>query len=136
MAWHEDKPNCPRVFPLVWSLRRAYRGQLLFETLVIFLGGGVGLTPPLLIRTLIDVAIPQHNYRLILLFGGGLVLFPVGSALLGLGQNYLSIVIAQGLIADLRERLYRHVPSLGLEFFPWTRAGQIHTRFLNDAGGP
>ncbi len=52
-----------------------------------------------------------------------------------MGQNYLSIVIAQGLIADLRERLYRHVQSLGLEFFTWTRAGEIHTRFLNDAGG-
>ncbi|HVB74970.1 MAG TPA: ABC transporter ATP-binding protein, partial [Ktedonobacteraceae bacterium] len=60
---------------------------------------------------------------------------PIGSALLGMGQNYLSIIIAQGLIADLRERLYRHVQSLGLEFFTWTRSGEIHTRFLNDAGG-
>ncbi|GAC1566474.1 MAG: ABC transporter ATP-binding protein [Ktedonobacteraceae bacterium] len=63
------------------------------------------------------------------------MLFPIGSALLGMGQNYLSIIIAQGLIADLRERLYRHVQLLGLEFFTWTRAGEIHTRFLNDAGG-
>jgi ATP-binding cassette subfamily B protein len=61
--------------------------------------------------------------------------FGISSALLGLGQNYLSIVIAQGMIADLRERLYKHVQSLGLDFFTWTRAGEIHTRFLNDAGG-
>ena len=73
--------------------------------------------------------------QLILLLGGGLVLFPVGNSLLGLGQNYLSIIIAQGMIADLRERLYRHTQSLGLDFFTWTRAGEIHTRFLNDAGG-
>ena len=52
-----------------------------------------------------------------------------------MGQNYLSIVIAQGMIADLRDRLYRHVQSLGLDFFTWSRAGEIHTRFLNDAGG-
>ena len=91
--------------------------------------------PPLLIREIIDVAIPQHQIRLILLLGCGLLLFPVGSALLGMGQNYLSIVIAQGIIADLRERLYRHLQSLGLDFFTWTRAGEIHTRFLNDAGG-
>src|SRR5216683_2403070 len=131
----EGKPDISRTLALVWKSLRAYRWQLVFGTLVMILGVGVGLIPPLLIRTLIDVAIPQHNYRLILLFGGGLVLFPVGSALLGLGQNYLSIVIAQGLIADLRERLYRHVQSLGLEFFTWTRAGEIHSRFLNDAGG-
>jgi ATP-binding cassette subfamily B protein len=47
----------------------------------------------------------------------------------------LSIVIAQGLIADLRGQLYEHTQKLGLEFFTWTRAGEIHTRFLNDANG-
>ncbi len=131
----EGKPDISHTLALVWKSLRVYRWQLVLGTLVMILGVGVGLIPPLLIRELIDVAIPQHQIQLILLLGFGLVLFPVGSALLGLGQNYLSIVIAQGMIADLRERLYRHIQSLGLDFFTWTRAGEIHTRFLNDAGG-
>ena len=131
----EGKPDISHTLALVWKSLRVYRWQLVLGTLVMILGVGVGLIPPLLIRELIDVAIPQHQIRLILLLGVGLVLFPIGSALLGLGQNYMSIVIAQGMIADLRERLYRHIQSLGLDFFTWTRAGEIHTRFLNDAGG-
>jgi len=131
----EGKPDVSRTLVQVWESLRVYRWQLVLGTLVMILGVGVGLIPPLLIRELIDTAIPQHHLQLILLLGGGLVLFPVGSALLGLGQNYLSIIIAQGMIADLRERLYRHTQSLGLDFFTWTRAGEIHTRFLNDAGG-
>jgi len=131
----EGKPDVSRTLVQVWESLRVYRWQLALGTLVMILGVGVGLIPPLLIRELIDTAIPQHHLQLILLLGGGLVLFPVGSALLGLGQNYLSIIIAQGMIADLRERLYRHTQSLGLDFFTWTRAGEIHTRFLNDAGG-
>jgi ATP-binding cassette, subfamily B, bacterial len=131
----EGKPDISHTLALVWKSLRVYRWQLVLGTLVMVLGVGVGLIPPLLIRELIDVAIPLHQIRLIFLLGIGLVLFPVGSALLGLGQNYLSIVIAQGMIADLRERLYRHIQSLGLDFFTWTRAGEIHTRFLNDAGG-
>jgi ATP-binding cassette subfamily B protein len=131
----EGKPDISHTLALVWKSLRVYRWQLVLGTLVMILGVGVGLIPPLLIRELIDVAIPQHQIQLILLLGVGLVLFPVGSALLGLGQNYLSIIIAQGMIADLRERLYRHIQSLGLDFFTWTRAGEIHTRFLNDAGG-
>ncbi len=131
----EGKPDISHTLALVWKSLRVYRWQLVLGTLVMILGVGVGLIPPLLIRELIDVAIPQHQIRLILLLGVGLVIFPVGSALLGLGQNYLSIIIAQGMIADLRERLYRHIQSLGLDFFTWTRAGEIHTRFLNDAGG-
>ena len=131
----EGKPDISHTLALVWKSLSVYRWQLILGTLVMTLGVGVGLIPPLLIREMIDVAIPEHQIRLILLLGAGLVLFPVGSALLGLGQNYLSIVIAQGMIADLRDRLYRHVQSLGLDFFTWSRAGEIHTRFLNDAGG-
>ncbi len=131
----EGKPDISHTLTLVWKSLRVYLRQLVLGTLVMILGVGVGLIPPLLIREIIDVAIPQHQIRLILLLGCGLLLFPVGSALLGMGQNYLSIVIAQGIIADLRERLYRHLQSLGLDFFTWTRAGEIHTRFLNDAGG-
>jgi ATP-binding cassette subfamily B protein len=43
-------------------------------------------------------------------------------------------VVAQGIIADLRRKLYDHTQSLGLDFFTWTPAGEIQTRFLNDAG--
>ncbi len=129
------KPDVAHTLAQIWGCLRAYRWQLVWGSLVMILGVVAGLIPPLLIRALIDTAIPQHNIQLIVLLGCGMVLFPVGDALLGLGQNYLSIVIAQGLIADLREQLYKHTQALGLEFFTWTRAGEIHTRFLNDAGG-
>ncbi len=132
---NEGTPDVKRTLRQVWNSLRPYRRQLIVGTVVMLLGVGLGLIPPLLIRALIDTAIPQRNLGLVLLLGAGLILFPIGSALLGMGQNYLSIVVAQGLIADLRERLYRHVQSLGLDFFTWTRAGEIHTRFLNDAGG-
>jgi ATP-binding cassette subfamily B protein len=131
----DGAPDVRHTLKLVWEALRVYKLQLVLGTLVMVLGVGVGLIPPLLIRALIDTAIPEHNFRLLLLLGTGLLLFPISGALLGLGQNYVSIIIAQGLIADLRRHLYRHLQSLGLEFFTWTRAGDIHTRFLNDAGG-
>lgn len=130
----EGTPNIKRTLLRAWRYLRVYRLQLALGTLVMLLGVGLSLVPPLLIRAIIDTAIPRRDLTLALLLGGGLLLFPIGSAILGMGQNYLSIVIAQGLIADLREHLYKHVQSLGLEFFTWTRSGDIHTRFLNDAG--
>jgi len=130
----EGTPNIRRTLLRAWRYLRPYRMQLAVGTLVMLLGVGLGLIPPLLIRAIIDTAIPRRDLSLALLLGAGLLLFPIGSAILGMGQNYLSIIIAQGLIADLREHLYRHVQSLGLEFFTWTRSGDIHTRFLNDAG--
>jgi len=43
-------------------------------------GVGLGLIPPLLIRSLIDIAIPEHNLRLALILGSGVFLLPVGPA--------------------------------------------------------
>lgn len=131
----EGAPDVRQTLARVWTSLRPYRGKLTLGTLVMLLGVGIGLIPPLLIRALIDVAIPRHDIRLALVLGSGIFLLPVSGAVLGMGQNYLSIVVAQGLIADLREQLYNHTQQLGLEFFTWTRSGEIHTRFLNDAGG-
>lgn len=131
----EGKPNVKKTLGLVWQSLKPYYRQLLLGTFVMILGIGLGFIPPLLIKMVIDKGIPSGNIKLIILLGVGLVAFPAGSALLGMGQNYLNVIISQGLIADLRERLYLHVQALGLDFFIKTRAGAIITRFLNDAGG-
>jgi ATP-binding cassette subfamily B protein len=131
----DGAPDIRRTLKRVWGCLRPYRRQFIWGTSVMLLGVGIGVVPPLLIRALIDVAIPHRDLWLAIFYGCGLALLPLGNAVLGLGQNYLSIVVAQGLIADLRESLYKHVQALGLEFFTWTRAGEIHTRFFNDAGG-
>jgi ATP-binding cassette subfamily B protein len=131
----DGKPNIRQTLLRVWQYLRPYRWRFALGTLVMVLGIVAALIPPLLIQQIIDVAIPERNLTLTIALGCGLLLLPIGGAMLGLGQNYLSIVIAQGLIADLRKSLYKHTQALGLDFFTWTRSGEIHTRFLNDANG-
>ena len=131
----DGKPNVGKTLRLVWQSLKPYYPKLILGTFIMVAGIGLGFIPPLLIRTMIDTAIPTGNIKLSVILALGLVAFPAGSALLGMGQNYLSVIISQGLIADLRQRLYTHVQSLGLEFFIKTRAGAVITRFLNDAGG-
>ena len=131
----DGKPDTRRTLARVWLLLLPYRLQLLGGAMVMLLGIGAGLIPPLLIRALLGTALPQRNLGLAAALGVGMVLFPVAGAIFGLGQNYLSAVVAQGVIADLRDRLYRHLQSLGPDFYTWTRGGDIQSRFLNDAGG-
>ncbi len=124
------------------TLKRVWRTTIVHYRLPLFLGFGLvsigvllGLIPPLLLRTLIDRAIPQHHYRLVLLLAGGMLLFPIASSLVSIGQNYLNTVIAQRIMSDLRRQLFEHSQKLGLDFFTWSRSGEIHSRFLNDVGG-
>ncbi|MBV9581887.1 MAG: ABC transporter ATP-binding protein, partial [Chloroflexi bacterium] len=128
-------PSVGRTLARVWGCFRPYRLHLAVGTGLMLLGLGLMLVPPLLIRELIDAAIPQRNLNLALVLGLGMFLLPVGSGALSLGQNVLSARVAQGVIADLRAQLYRHLQTLGLDFFTWTRAGEIQSRFVNDAGG-
>lgn len=121
-------------FGRVWQYVRAYRGPFAIGSALMLVGVAIGIIPPLLIRQMIDVAIPRRDFNLALLLGTGLLLVPFSGAVLTLGQNYLASVVAQGIIADLRRKLYDHTQSLGLDFFTWTPAGEIQTRFLNDAG--
>jgi len=121
-------------FKRVWQYVRRYRRPFIVGSALMLLGVAIGIVPPLLIRQMIDVAIPRHDMRMALLLGSGLLLVPFSGAVLTLGQNFLASIVAQGLIADLRQKLYDHTQSLGLDFFTWTPAGEIQTRFLNDAG--
>ncbi|HTK06401.1 MAG TPA: ABC transporter ATP-binding protein, partial [Ktedonobacteraceae bacterium] len=127
------RPDLRRTLRGVRKTLRPYHWHVLGGTILMLCTVATGLLPPLLLRQLIDSAIPEHDIRQIVLLGIFMILIPLLGSLLGLLQNYLSAIIAQGIIADLREQLYKHVLSLGLDFFTWTRAGEIHSRFLNDA---
>jgi len=85
----------------------------LLGILLVVLGVGASLVPPLLIQALLNVAIPQRNVRLVILLGIGMFLFPGGAATINLGQNLVSAMLSQSLIADLRKSPVRAHPEAG-----------------------
>lgn len=48
-------------------------------------------------------------------------------------SNQLSVAVQEGLVRDLRIRLYRHLLTLDLRFFQRTRAGQLISGVMVDA---
>ena len=75
------------------------------------------LLPPLLLRDLIDNALPQENspgdLRRLTLLGIGMVLLPVISGLVGIWQRRVSSVVGEGIIYDLRLRLSDDMQRMG-----------------------
>jgi subfamily B ATP-binding cassette protein MsbA len=47
--------------------------------------------------------------------------------------HYWSVVIQEGVVRDLRVRLYRHLQTLPLGYFQRTKSGQTVARLINDA---
>ncbi len=67
--------------------------------------------------------------RLVLVMLAGLLL----KNLLQYTANQLSVAVQEGLVRDLRVRLYRHLLTLDLGFFLRTRAGQLISGVIADA---
>jgi ATP-binding cassette subfamily B protein len=119
----------------VWGFARRYRLQIAAFLLTIGLSALVGVIPPLLVRELLNKAIPLRSYSLINLIGLAAVGVALGNAGLSLVQRYFSARIGEGLIYDLRTALFDHVQRQPLAFFTHTQTGALTSRMNNDVIG-
>ncbi|MBZ5638745.1 MAG: ABC transporter ATP-binding protein/permease [Acidobacteriia bacterium] len=95
----------------------------------------LGLIPPLLIREVIDRAIPERDGALLNWLIAGMIAAPLVSGLIGVWQNYLVTLMSQGVMFDLRDEIYGKMLKQSLRFFTQTKSGDILSRIQNDVGG-
>jgi ATP-binding cassette, subfamily B, bacterial len=114
---------------------RPYRLKVLVVLFTIVVTSLLGLINPFLLQQLIDVALPQQNWLLLNVFVALMIITPIVSGLIGIGQTYLNNVIGQHVMQDLRNALYEHLHRLPLRFFTETKTGEIQSRLANDVGG-
>jgi ATP-binding cassette subfamily B protein len=116
-------------------LFRPYRGRLGAVLGLIIISAGLGIISPFLLRDVLDVAIPENDDALLAVLVAGMIGISVATGVLGVGQTWLSNVVGQKVMHDLRAQVYRHLQRLSLAFFTRTRTGEIQSRIANDIGG-
>ena len=125
-----------RLWREVLACFRPYRGAVVMICGAILAGCALNLATPLLVRGLIDDALPAGRAAgsagPLLPYILGLAILPIAAGLMGLGQQYLSLRTGQGVLCDLRNRLFRHLQSQSLRFFTATKAGEITSRLSDD----
>ncbi len=119
----------------VWAFARPYRARTVGFLAVIVAAAVVSLAPPLLIRRIIDEALPQGDEGLVTLLAGLMIVAALAIAGLSLVERYLSSTIGEGLIYDLRAALFDHVQRLPVAFFTRTQTGALISRMNNDVIG-
>ena len=112
-----------------------YKLRILAVLFAILLIAILGLVTPLLIQRIFDDAIGKGNVRLLVIYVVIMLLTPIVSGIVGIGQSYLNNAIGQDVMHDFRSRLYQHMQSMSLHFFTGTHAGEIQSRLSNDVGG-
>ncbi len=112
-----------------------YKLRVVIVLIAILATSLIGLVNPLLLGLLLDQVIIGKDYSRLNLFVGLMIVLPIISGLIGVGQSYLNNVIGQNVMQDLRGALYSHLQSMPLRFFTETRTGEIQSRLANDVGG-
>jgi ATP-binding cassette, subfamily B, bacterial len=127
-----------RLVKRIVGLFRPYPGRTALILVSILVTSGLGIVNPLLIQAVFDDALVAEggpNLGLLYALVGVMVAIPVVSGLLGVGQTYLTNIVGNRVMQDLRDRLYAHLQSMPLAFFTGTRTGEIQSRLANDVGG-
>jgi ATP-binding cassette subfamily B protein len=128
-----------RIVPRVARLFRPYGWQVALVLVAILVSSGLGVANPLLTKVVFDKALfpagGGRNLHLLYELVGLMILIPLVAALIGIGQTYLTTVVGQNVMQDLRNRLYEHLQAMSLRFFTATRTGELQSRLQNDVGG-
>jgi ATP-binding cassette, subfamily B, bacterial len=95
------------------------------------------VTPFLTQRVFDDALFVAGGPRIGLLAGlvGAMIGIAAVSAVIGIGQTYLTTVLGNRVMQSLRDRLFAHLQRMHLGFFTSTRTGSIQSRLDNDVGG-
>jgi ATP-binding cassette, subfamily B, bacterial len=119
----------------VLGYARPYRGLLLVVLLTIVSITLISLLPPLLMRDLIDRAIPSEDLGRVTVLGLAMIAVPLVNGVLGVLQRWASSRAGEGIIFDLRTGLYAHLQRMSLGFFTTSRPGELMSRLNNDVVG-
>lgn len=117
------------------ALFRPYRARLALVLGLIVISAGLSMISPFLLREVLDVAIPDQRTGLLSALVGGMIAIAVVTGALSVAQTYLSNIVGQQVMHDLRAAVYRHLQRLSLAFFTRTRTGEVQSRISNDIGG-
>ena len=116
-------------------LFRPYRLRLTTVLALIGLSAAISMISPFLLREVLDQAIPERDSALLTWLVGGMILISIATGALGVAQTWLSNLVGQRVMHDLRAAVYRHLQRLSLAFFTRTRTGEVQSRIANDIGG-
>jgi ATP-binding cassette subfamily B protein len=112
-----------------------YRKILAVFLPVVVLAAAVSAVNPLILRALIDNGIYKKDASLVIwlaILVAGLALFDAG---LALTERRISAYIGEGLIFDMRSKVFRHIQRMPLAFFTRTQTGALVSRLNNDVIG-
>ncbi|MEJ1178816.1 MULTISPECIES: ABC transporter ATP-binding protein [unclassified Pseudarthrobacter] len=144
-AWHTlysitraksgSKPFSKETLKRVLGFARPHRGKLIaFVTLSVVMAF-LAVATPVLAGQVVDAIVAQAGTDQVIRLAVLIAVVAVAEAGLGLVSRWLSSTIGEGVIVDLRTKVFDHVQKMPIAFFTRTRTGALVSRLNNDVIG-
>jgi ATP-binding cassette, subfamily B, multidrug efflux pump len=111
---------------------RPYRALMYGAFALLCVEGGIQVVGPLLTRRVIDVAVPTHNLHIVIVSTALLLLALVTEFVTTYGQTWLTSLLGQRVMRDLRMEIFEHLQRLSVSYFDRNPAGRLITRVTSD----
>jgi ATP-binding cassette subfamily B protein len=138
-AANAQAPKIPDLLPRIAHLFAPHRVALIVTAVLVVIGAGLTVLPPLLTKRAFDVGLfppgGHPDFPVLLEIVGLMVLIYVASAALGVWQTYLTATVGNRVMGAMRVSLFTHLQKMELAFFTRTKTGVIQSRLANDVGG-
>jgi len=129
---HVTKGTARRMF----HFARPYRTILAWFLVLVTVDAFVGIVNPLLFRSIINSLTGSHpDKHLIIVLSIVAALVAVVDTGLSIGIRYVSAVVGEGLIYDMRSQVFAHIQKMPIAFFTRTQTGALISRLNNDVIG-
>ncbi len=134
-----EAPRIPDLLNRIRELFTPHRRALLVTVVLVIVGAGLSVLPPLLTQHAFDDGLfPRTgtpNVPVLVELVGLMVGLYVLSSVLGVWQTWLTATVGNKVMGALRIRLFGHLQRMELAFFTRTKTGIIQSRLQNDVGG-
>jgi ATP-binding cassette, subfamily B, bacterial len=131
----KSKPIDRATLKRAWGFAHPFRRELFGYLALAVLNALVAVLPALVIRKLLDDAIPKGDRSSINLLTIVSIALAMSSAIFGVLIRWLGARLGEGLIAETRKALFDHVQRLPIAFFARTQTGSLMSRLNNDVIG-
>ena len=117
---------------LLARLTLPYRGRTALALITLLAFTLVALAPPYLAKLAVDEGIGDADLGRLTAIVVVFILAAVAALLLSAANTYFTGWTGERVLADLRNKLFRHLERLSLGFYERNRAGVIISRITND----
>jgi ATP-binding cassette subfamily B protein len=114
---------------------RRHRRAIGFLTICTTLNAACAVAPALLLKYLIDNGITARDSSTVVWLAVAVALVAVLAAGVGFGETWFSARVSEGLVYDLRVKVFDHVQRQSLAFFTRAQTGALVSRLNTDVVG-